>query len=84
MSQRDRLFHLMRSIDSAFAYDGQLPAERNNHWRQLRRHIVRMNDALTLVHSTLRAERELGIALSEETAHKIEGYARWPLAKMDA
>ena len=43
-----------------------------------------MNDALTLVHSTLRAERELGIALSEKTARKIEGYAHWPLANMDA
>jgi hypothetical protein len=47
----------MRSIDSAFAYDGQLPVERNNHWRQLRRHIVRMNDALRFVQSANSASR---------------------------
>jgi hypothetical protein len=81
MSQR--LFHLMRSVDSAFAGGAQLPTDRNSHWRQLKRHIVCMQDALSLVHTTLHMERELGIALSEDTARKIEGYARWALAKMD-
>jgi len=81
MSQR--LLHLMKSIDSVFACDGQPTADRNNHWRQLKRHIMRMNDALDLVHTTLRVERELGISLSQDTARKIEGYARWPLAKID-
>jgi hypothetical protein len=78
-----RLFHLMKSIDSAFAGEGQLPAERNNHWHQLKRHIMRMQDALSLVQTTIRVERELGIAPSEETARKLEGYARWPLANME-
>jgi len=46
-------------------------------WRQLGRHIVRMQNGLTLVYLTLRDERELGIPLTPETARKLEGYACW-------
>jgi hypothetical protein len=63
----DQLFRLMARMDSMFACDDQSPADRND-WRELKRHIVRMKDALTLVHVTLREERERGIPQSAETA----------------
>src|SRR5262249_49786051 len=70
------LYRLMARMDSVFACDDQSPADRND-WRELKPHIVRMRDGLTLVHVTLREERERGISLTAETAHKLEGWARW-------
>ena len=69
------LFRLMARMDSVLACDDQSPAERND-WRELKRHIVRMKDALTLV-MTVREERERGIWLMADTARKLEGWARW-------
>jgi exopolysaccharide production protein ExoZ len=39
-------------------------------WRTLKRHIIRMKYGLDLVETTLREERECGIAITEETARK--------------
>ena len=70
------LYRLMARMDCVFACEDQHPAGRNE-WRELKRHIVRMRDGLTLVHVTLREERERGIPLTAETARKLEGWARW-------
>jgi hypothetical protein len=67
-------YRLMARMDSVFACDDQPPAG-CNEWRELKRHIVRMRDGLTLVHVTLREERERGIPLTAETARKLEGWA---------
>ena len=71
-----QLYRLMARMDSVFACNDQSPANRND-WRELKHHIVRMRDGLTLVHVTLREERERGISLTAETARKLEGWARW-------
>jgi|SRR5262245_14552793 len=71
-----QLSHLIACMNSHFASDEQLPADCET-WRHLRRHIVRMQNALTLVYLMLRDERELGIPLTADTARKLEGYARW-------
>jgi hypothetical protein len=39
-----------------------------------------MKDALDLVHTTLREERERGIPFTHDAARKLEGYARFGLA----
>jgi hypothetical protein len=83
MTESKSMFHLMRSVDRAFATAGQLPVGGSDDWHQIKRHITRMRCALGFVRTTLRVERRLGIPLSEETARKIEGYADWPLAKME-
>jgi hypothetical protein len=71
-----QLYRLMARMDRVFACDDQSPTDRND-WRDLKRHIARMRDGLTLVHVTLREERERGIPLTAETARKLEGWARW-------
>ena len=73
-----QLFRLMARMDSVFACNDQAPADRND-WRELKRHIVRMKTTLTLVHLTLREERERGVSLTAQTARKLEGYTRWGL-----
>jgi hypothetical protein len=43
-----------------------------------------MMDGLSLVETTLRMERELGRAATEEMARKVEGYARFGLEEPKA
>jgi hypothetical protein len=74
----DKLFRLIASMDSVFACDDQSPAD-CARWRELKRHIIRMKDALDLVETTLREERERGIPLTTEASRKLEGYARFGL-----
>ena len=66
------LSRLMARMDSVFACDDQSPADRND-WRELKHHIVRMRDGLTLVHVTLREGRQRGIPLTAETASQARG-----------
>jgi hypothetical protein len=68
----------LAALDNHFAADDQLPADAAR-WRELKRHLVPMKDALDLVQTTLREERERGMALTADTAHKLEGYARFGL-----
>ena len=42
VSYQNQLFRLMARMDSHFICDDQLPAD----WRELKRHVVRMKDAL--------------------------------------
>jgi hypothetical protein len=74
----DQFFRLIAQLDGHFAADDQSPAD-CNRWHELKRHLVRMKDALDLVETTLREERERGIPLTAETARKLEGYARFGL-----
>jgi len=69
-------FRLSARMESVFACDDQSPADRND-WRELKRRIVRMKDALELVYITLSEERQRGIPVTAETARKLEGWARW-------
>jgi hypothetical protein len=61
----------------------QLPTDRD-HWRELKRHVVRMKVTLNLVHTTLGEESERGIPLTAETGRKLEGYAQRPWAFEEA
>jgi hypothetical protein len=72
----DQLLRLIACMNSHFTCDDRSPADCET-WRQLRRHIVRMRDALTLVYITLREERKRGIPLTAETGRKLEGWAHW-------
>jgi hypothetical protein len=76
----DQLFRLIASLDSHFAADDQLPADAAR-WREFRRSVIRMKDALDLVQTTLRKEREQGVPLTADTARKLEGYARFGLGE---
>jgi hypothetical protein len=71
----EQLFRIIAALDRHFAAEGQLPANRDR-WRELLRRIVRMNDALELVRTTLRDERKRGIPLTPDTARKVEKHAR--------
>jgi hypothetical protein len=77
MSPNERL-RVMARMDSHFAADDVSPADRDD-WKALKRQIVRTMDGLSLVETTVRMERERGRPLTEETARKIEGYARFGL-----
>jgi hypothetical protein len=72
----DQLLRLVACMNGHFACDDQSPADRET-WLQLRRHIVRMRDALSLMYITLREERECSIPLMAEKACQLEGWARW-------
>jgi hypothetical protein len=74
----DQLVRLIAQMDNHFATDDASSADRDD-WKALKRHIVRMMDGLALVETTLRMERELGRPFTEETARKVEGYARFGL-----
>jgi hypothetical protein len=76
----DKLFRILAHLDAHFAADDVLPADADR-WRELKRYIVRMEDALDVVHTTLREQRERGIALTADTARKLEGYARFGLGE---
>jgi hypothetical protein len=80
MSRKDQLLRIMAVLDGHFAADDISPADADR-WRELKRHVIRMKDALDLVHTTLREERERGIPLSADTASKLEGYARFGLGE---
>ena len=67
---------LIACMNSHFARHDQSAVDCET-WRQLRRHIVRMNTALHLVRVTLREERERGIPLTAETGRKLEGWTLW-------
>ena len=82
MSKKDQLFRLLRRMDSHFAADDAFPAD-GAAWEDLKRHIVRMKNALDIVETTLRKERELGRSFTEETARELEGYARFGLGRED-
>jgi hypothetical protein len=58
--------------------DDASPADRRD-WKALKRHVVRMKDALNFVETTLREEHELGRPFDAEMAKKLEGYARFGL-----
>jgi hypothetical protein len=73
-----QIFRLIARLDDHFAADDQLPADAAR-WRELKRQLIRMKDALDLVQTTLREERERGIPLSADTARKLEGYAPFGL-----
>ena len=79
----DKLFRLIASMDSVFACDDQSPAD-CARWRELKRQIIRMKDALDLVRVTLSEERERGIPLTAETGLKLEGYLRRGLERAAA
>jgi hypothetical protein len=51
------------------------PADQDR-WRALRRHVVRMRDALALGQSTLTGE-----PLTSVTAHMLEGYVKFGLGE---
>jgi hypothetical protein len=68
----DQLTRLIAGIDRHFGYD--------DRWRELKRHIVRMKDALDLVESTVRMEPLLR---NTEMGSKLEGLARFALGKDD-
>jgi hypothetical protein len=48
----------------------KLPADRDR-CREMKRHLIRMKDALDIVQTTLRDRRERGQSLTAETAHKL-------------
>jgi hypothetical protein len=73
-----QLFRLIARMDDHFAADDQLPADAAR-WRELKRYVIQMRNALDLVQTTLREEREGGVPLSADTVRKIEGYARFGL-----
>ena len=50
-----------------------------DRWRALKLHIIRMKDALNLVHTMLREQRERGIPFTDDAARKLEGYCRFGL-----
>ena len=75
-----QLFRLIAQLDSHFAADDQLPAD-GARWREFRRSVIRMKDALDPVQTTLREERERGVALIADTARKLEGYVRFGLGQ---
>jgi hypothetical protein len=62
------------------AADDVSPADRDV-WKALKRQIVRMQDGLALVETTLREERQRGRLFTTETARKLEGYARFGLGE---
>ena len=74
----DKLSRLMRAMDNHFAPADAFPGNAAR-WRELKRQIVRMKDALDIVHTTLREERERGTPITAATARKLEGYARFGL-----
>jgi hypothetical protein len=47
MSRKDQLLRIMAALDGHFAADDCTPADADR-WRELKRHIVRMRDALDL------------------------------------
>jgi hypothetical protein len=47
MSRKDQLLRILAALDGHFAADDCSPADADR-WRQLKRHIVRMKDALDL------------------------------------
>jgi hypothetical protein len=73
-----QLFRLIARLDDHFAADDQLPANAAR-WRELKRHVIQMKNALDLVQTTLREERERGVPLTSDTPRKLEGYARFGL-----
>jgi hypothetical protein len=75
-----QLFRLIALLDSHFAADDQLSADAAR-WREFRRSVIRMKDALDLVQTTLRKEREQGVPLTADTARKLEGYVRFGLGQ---
>jgi hypothetical protein len=66
--------------EALFAADDQLPADAMR-WRELRHSVIRIKDALDLVQTTLRKEREQGVPLTADTARKLEGYVRFGLGQ---
>jgi hypothetical protein len=80
--KRDHLFRLLASLDNHFSTDDNSPADQDR-WRALKRHIIRMKDALDLVETTLRHHRERGIPLTDDEARKVEGYAKFGLEERE-
>lgn len=76
----DQLFRLISTLDNHFAAPDISPAD-VARWRDLKRHLEPMKDALDLVHPTLREKRERGIPLTREEARKLEEYVRLGLAE---
>jgi hypothetical protein len=78
--KRDQLLRIIAQLDGLFAADDCSPADADR-WQELKRHITRLRDALLLVETTLREERERGIPLTADTGRKLEGYARFGLGE---
>ena len=62
MTKNDQLFRIMAALD--------------DRWRQLRRHVMRMRDALALGQLTVAGE-----PLTSVTARELEGYAKFGLGE---
>jgi hypothetical protein len=75
MTKKDQLFCLMAALDGYFAADDCSPADQDR-WRELRRHVVRMCDALALGHLTVAGE-----PLTSVTARKLKGYVKFGLGE---
>jgi hypothetical protein len=73
MTKKDQIFRIMAALDGHFATDDCLPADQDR-WRQLRRHVMRMRDALPLGQLTVAGE-----PLTSVTVRKLEGYVKFGL-----
>jgi hypothetical protein len=73
-----RFFRLIARLDDHFAANDQSASD-VARWRELKRHTVRMRNALSLVSRTLIEQRERGISLAPETGRQLEGFVRFGL-----
>jgi hypothetical protein len=71
MTKKDRLFRTIATLYGHFAADDCWPADQDR-WCELRRHVVRMGDALALGQLTVTGE-----PLTSVTARKLEGYMKF-------
>ena len=63
MSRKDQLLRILAQLDGHFADDGIAPANQDR-WRELKRHVARMKDALDLARIELdRTTPDAGKAL---------------------
>jgi hypothetical protein len=82
MAKRDQLLRIIAQLDGLFESEDVSPADADR-WRELKRHITRMRTSLDLVATYIAKLRELGMPMTDDEAHKIEGYARFGLGETD-
>jgi hypothetical protein len=72
-AKRDQLFRIIAALDRHFSAEDVSPADAVK-WRELKRHIARMKNALELAAVALQEP------LTEDTASLIQGYVRLGLS----
>ena len=80
MARRDQVRRIIAALDKHLADEDRFSADADR-WRELKRHIVAMREALDLVATTLREQRQRAIPLTDDAARKLEGYARFGLGE---